>query len=406
MTAKESGVFRRIDRRRPRWACFLACLVLASQAHAGELLPTSVRLPPSGHANSKLGMLSCDASRSVARAWDEQLLAAIRLDSPRPTVHTRNLFHVSLAMYDTWAAYDPVAQPYLTDESASVQGQSASDRDMAISFAAYRVLVDRFASSPGAATSLARFATCMQSYGYDPAQTGTSGSAPSAIGNRVAAAVIAYALADQSNQPGNYVDTTGYIPTNNPMLVALPGTGGLADINAWQPLIPPGAPGVQSFLTPHWRFVTPFSLVRPGPGMPYISLEALPKLGGIGHERVREDILQVIRYSSRLDPDDGVMLNISPRLRGNSPLGTNSGTGYPVNPVTGVPYADNFALRGDWGRVLGGILGRRPVVEHAARALERDCQCRVGLAIAGQANSRGRPGCRRPRVGHQALHGP
>ena len=43
---------------------------------------------------------------SVARTWNEQNLAAVRLSFPDPPVHARNLFHVSVAMYDAWAAYE------------------------------------------------------------------------------------------------------------------------------------------------------------------------------------------------------------------------------------------------------------------------------------------------------------
>ena len=46
---------------------------------------------------------------SVARVWNEALLQAIERDTPAPTVHARNLFHVSAAMWDAWAAYDPIA---------------------------------------------------------------------------------------------------------------------------------------------------------------------------------------------------------------------------------------------------------------------------------------------------------
>ena len=50
-----------------------------------------------------------DPDKSVARLWDEALLDAIRRDFPAPTVHARNLYHTSAAMWDAWAAYDPVA---------------------------------------------------------------------------------------------------------------------------------------------------------------------------------------------------------------------------------------------------------------------------------------------------------
>lgn len=50
------------------------------------------------------------SAQSVARQWNEVLLNAIRVDTPRPTVHARNLFHLSTGMYDAWAAFDPVAR--------------------------------------------------------------------------------------------------------------------------------------------------------------------------------------------------------------------------------------------------------------------------------------------------------
>ena len=43
---------------------------------------------------------------SVARLWNEVLLDAIRNDFARPTVHARNIFHISAAMYDAWAVFD------------------------------------------------------------------------------------------------------------------------------------------------------------------------------------------------------------------------------------------------------------------------------------------------------------
>ena len=56
--------------------------------------------------------------RSVARVWDDALLELIRQVVPAPTVHARNLFHTSVAMWDAWAAYDPDADGYLVTEKA------------------------------------------------------------------------------------------------------------------------------------------------------------------------------------------------------------------------------------------------------------------------------------------------
>lgn len=43
---------------------------------------------------------------SIARNWNEAILYAIRRDNTRPPIHARNLFHLSVVMYDSWAAYE------------------------------------------------------------------------------------------------------------------------------------------------------------------------------------------------------------------------------------------------------------------------------------------------------------
>ncbi|NQY67846.1 MAG: hypothetical protein HRT72_09015, partial [Flavobacteriales bacterium] len=58
-----------------------------------------------------------NAQQSVAREWNDVMLEAIRKDFARPTVHSRNLFHISAGMYDAWAAYDSQAQPYILGDS-------------------------------------------------------------------------------------------------------------------------------------------------------------------------------------------------------------------------------------------------------------------------------------------------
>ncbi len=56
-----------------------------------------------------IGLLPAVAAgqHSVARQWNEAILDAIRIDTPRPPVHARNLYHLSAGMYDAWAAFDP-----------------------------------------------------------------------------------------------------------------------------------------------------------------------------------------------------------------------------------------------------------------------------------------------------------
>src|SRR5688500_5545900 len=54
---------------------------------------------------------------SVARLWNDTLLDAIRKDLARPTVHARNLFHMSAAMFDAWAVYSDASTPYLAGQT-------------------------------------------------------------------------------------------------------------------------------------------------------------------------------------------------------------------------------------------------------------------------------------------------
>ena len=133
-------------------------------------------------------------AKSVARHWNEENLAAIRLDFPAPTVHARNLFHLSVAMWDAWAAFDDDALGYLYNESALVPVGSTVEaaREEAISYAAYRVLKHRYAFSTNSVTTLAALDLRLNSLGYDKAETSTIGASPSAIGNRIAAAIINY----------------------------------------------------------------------------------------------------------------------------------------------------------------------------------------------------------------------
>jgi hypothetical protein len=304
-------------------------------------------------------------SHSVARQWDEEILAAIRIDLPRPPVHARNLFHLAVAMWDAWAAYDAVADGYLVPEKVS-STSPAADRDVAISFAAYRVLASRYAISVSAAATAASLRARMAALGYDVDFTGTTGSGPAALGNRIGAAVIAHGLTDGSNEAGNYADPT-YVPANEPLVVKLPGTT-MAAPNLWQPLaldliisqngIPlPGR--VQSYVGARWGGVTPFAVdlmsVLPGPP---------PRLHDpVTDAAFKEQALEVLRLSAQLTPDDGVLVDISPGAYGDNPLGSNAGTGHPSNPATGLPYAPQVVKRGDFGRALAEFWADGPASE-------------------------------------------
>src|SRR5690606_13999084 len=65
---------------------------------------------------------------SIARIWNEQLLGAIRRDSARPPAHSRNLYHVSAAMFDAWAVYDEHAiGVFASEKQTAVDVQAARE---------------------------------------------------------------------------------------------------------------------------------------------------------------------------------------------------------------------------------------------------------------------------------------
>lgn len=74
-------------------------------------------------------------AQTVARQWNESLLDAIRIDFPAPTVHSRNLYHASAAMYDAWATFDPVAEGTFYAQKHTAANISTA-RDEAVSYAA------------------------------------------------------------------------------------------------------------------------------------------------------------------------------------------------------------------------------------------------------------------------------
>ena len=300
------------------------------------------------------------SEHSVARQWNEVALDAVRRDLPAPTVHARNLFHLSVAMWDAWAAYDDTARGYLVDERAQAVGDLERARGEAVSYAAYRVLEHRYLTAAGASDSIPAFDALMASHCFDTEITTTTGETPAALGNRIAAAVLETGFGDGSREGSGYVDES-YAPVNEPLVVAESGTS-MADPNRWQPLqieqmiAQNGIPvtdGVQEFIGPHWGYVTGFAIPDPGTDGVPVDPGPPPALGDPrSDDEFKRDAVEVIAYSAQLDPSDGVVVDISPASQGNTPLGTYAGTGHAVNPVTGEPYAVVEVPRADLARVL------------------------------------------------------
>jgi hypothetical protein len=273
-------------------------------------------------------------------------------------------------MWDAWAAYDPVASGDLFAEKHTAPDLAAA-RDEAISYAAYRVLSARYIKAVGGGDSLSEFDDVMDSLCYPIADAGTTGDSPAAVGNRIAAAVLAYGKTDGSNEANGYA-APDYTPVNPPLVVNRPGTT-LVDPNRWQPLqlehmiSQNGIPvtnGVQQAIGPQWGHVAGFALANGGPAGTPIDPGPPPRLGDPATDQAYKDqAVEVIRDSSELDSAAGTVIDVSPGARGGNTLGTNDGTGHPVNPATGKPYAPDVVNLGDFGRVMAEFWADGPKSE-------------------------------------------
>jgi hypothetical protein len=113
----DRGERDRIRMSRSKAAGGLLAVVVVIGIVAGVVsraLPTPARCP----------VVASHPDWSVARRWDEALLDAIRRALPNPPVHARNLFHASVAMWDAWATYDPIASEDLFSERHTAAGSS------------------------------------------------------------------------------------------------------------------------------------------------------------------------------------------------------------------------------------------------------------------------------------------
>ncbi|MGH3002976.1 MAG: FG-GAP-like repeat-containing protein [Gaiellaceae bacterium] len=212
--------------------------------------------------------------KSVARIWDDTAVAVLRTGRASEPVQARDLFDLSAAMWDAWAAYDPHAHGYFVKLKAEAADVPAA-RDAAISYAAYRLLLWRASYDSSLGRTFALLTSRLRSLCYSPDFTSTAGSSPAALGNRIAAAAIGAGRHDGSGEAVHYADP-GYTPANAPLIVSRPGST-VHDATFWQPLalgqVAPRGTGevpakVQSFDGSRWGHVRTFALARSARGLP------------------------------------------------------------------------------------------------------------------------------------------
>ena len=380
---------------------FAACLLLGSCGSGSNASKPTTQTPDS-------------RSPSVARQWNDVVLQAIRIDRVRPPVQARNLFHIGAASYDAWAAYAPLklegSRPATYLLGRSLNGFSCplnvtlkSDdpqlaREEAISYANYRLIKHRYQQSPGYAQTLAQADALMASLGYstDYTSTNLANQSPAALGNYIAQCYINYGLQDGSNEAGSHA-SQHYQPVNPPIAPFLPGNPDIVDMDRWQPIsleqfVDQGGNvitnGAASFVAAEWGDLLPFTLTdsdkhtyerADGQYQVYLDPGAPPSIKDADPSNYQWTFQLVAEWSSQLDPNDGVMIDISPASLGDTAAlpttfsdhqffydlhsGGASEQGHRLNPKTGLPYTPQLVPRGDYTRVLAEFWADGPTSE-------------------------------------------
>jgi uncharacterized protein DUF6851/vanadium-dependent haloperoxidase-like protein len=261
---------------------------VAAQQTVGTQSPAAAKGPKAMFQLTDFGPRDDD---NAALKWSEQTLKVIRMTKLPPTAVSRALAIIQTSVYDAWAAYDPVADPVYDAgwQRRPADERNLSNKGMAVSYAAYRSLLDLFPAQEQVITDLMVVGLKLDA-GY--VSTDVSDQSPAAVGNRAAQAVLDARRNDGSNQLGDlhigaYSDYTDYIPVNSPETVV--------DKWRWQPLrLTPNGPA-QKFATPQWGRVKPFALTGP---------EQFPLPGPNLRKDYKKGLKEVVKFSAKLDDTD------------------------------------------------------------------------------------------------------
>ncbi|KAM9993954.1 hypothetical protein ACTFIZ_011932 [Dictyostelium cf. discoideum] len=241
---------------------------------------------------------------SIVITWNNLLLNAIHKASPPPTVVSRSLSMVHTAIYDSWAYYSTNSKGvYLIGQSNCSIPKNKNENEIkkSISFAAYRTLVDLYP------LSIENYNEKMKELGYDINDKNLNLDNSVGIGNKASKLLLENRWLDGSNQKAiyggkNYSDWTNYAPRND----AQPSK--LRKPDNWQPLSVPVKNNstlftIQSFSTPQWGSVKPFSLLsgsqlRPTIPPPYYSFNDQNNNKTI--EKLKNSAWELIGYTQNM----------------------------------------------------------------------------------------------------------
>lgn len=349
--------------------------------------------------------------KSSARKWIDQVLFSVKWDSQGPTIQSRNIYHLTLAMYESWAVYHKnYSQHFLGKKSGeffcefepfeipdSLNKDSLAE--VALNYSAFQLMFHRFSryssKNRGVVDGIVFLADSLgvdQGYSNSNYKNGDARS----MGVYIANKIMEFGLQDGSNEENDYERRT-YEPINHPLEPNEYSTH-IQYINNWQPIrirdyvnskgedkkLPSWYKIVTSdpdeFLTPEWGDVVPFALSNPNlktkngydfklyldPGMPpHLNYEKDSTLS----EAYKWGFVLNLLWSSHMDPSDSVKIDISPNSHHGYPnlpsefkdyhqfYNLNEGyskqmPGLKKNPKTGKKYPSNIVYRGDYARVI------------------------------------------------------
>ena len=340
---------------------------------------------------------------SIAREWMDTMLEMVKEDGQGPTIQARNLFHVSAAMYDAWAAYDKTQPTYFLGKEKNgntiafnpnfkrISKNTDSLRNIAISYAAFRIIDSRFNEYGSKGRTIDILVATLEKHKFEINKTDTNyeNGSPEALGNYIAEQIILFGKSDGSKEEDRH-EPDNYRPKNNNLLPEKPGVDGLISPNHWQPIYINNyiaekgydktlkdwnqllIEGNVDFLTPFWGEVESFALpteskegvIHFNPGHPpYINTDNQKET-----EAFRWGFSLVQRYSSKLDSKNSTMWDISPKgitsLNEHLPIGlsdyqtyytnveNNKKDKHVKNPITKKKYPKNIVKQGDYCRVI------------------------------------------------------
>ncbi len=254
--------------------------------------------------NSVTGEVSPLGTDNIAYRWGEMALVATANDTerfnPRPTITSRYLGLIFVAVFDAWSRFDEYAIPvYLQEvERRPDTEHSLKNKEIAISYAAFRAMNEYYSSDQELFTKF------MRELGLDPENESLDPSTPEGVGNLAAKAVIEARKGDGANQYGEeegsqgeaYFNYVGYEPVNS--------VDKNVDVNRWQPKYFSDGKGgkfAPSCLTPYWDKVTPIALAssdqfRPGP----------PPM--VGSKQLEKEVQEVIELQANLTDEQKALV--------------------------------------------------------------------------------------------------